>query len=228
MVVVVEPHPVDRFIVQSPISIAPEVGLNSSINSSFPPFGPTVRNSLITMFVAGVSAVVVGVGVRVGVSVIVEVRVIVVVGVIVVVDVMVGVNVTVGVEVTVPVSVIVAVAVEVGARVFRGVGVPSVKSKSLLFVSIDPLPFRKTAVVLLAAGAAPLPSKKLAVPYPTRSTIFARSGAVHGVLPPLHAKPIVVLANITFPFDALISIAPVASGSGIGLVPDPFESNCTR
>ena len=61
------------------------------MNSSFAPFGPIVRNSLMTMLVAVVSAVLVMVGLRVREGVVVTVKV--------------GVAVRVGVKVTVGVKV---------------------------------------------------------------------------------------------------------------------------
>lgn len=225
-----DPQPLDFSIVQFPIGIVEFVGLYSSMNSSFPPLGPTVRNSLITMFVAGVSAVTVGVGVLLGVGVIVDVGVIVVVGVMVVVgvivgeSVMVGVNVMVGVGVTVPVSVIVDVTVEVGDNVFRGTGLPSVKSRLLLSVSIEPLPFRKSAVVLLGAGASPAPSLQSAVvPYPTKSTTLASNGQ------PLPLNAVVAFKSATFPAVALMLVVVlVQSGVGSVIPLPPPEPNWIR
>ncbi len=43
--------------------------------------------------------------------------------------------------------------------VLRGAGAPAAKSAALLFVSAQPPALRETALVLLAAGAAPGPSK---------------------------------------------------------------------
>ena len=51
-----------------------------------------------------------------------------------------------------------------GDAELRGLGAPAVKSVELLFVSVQPLSARNAAVVLLRAGAAAEPSKKLAVP----------------------------------------------------------------
>src|SRR5688572_6105554 len=51
-----------------------------------------------------------------------------------------------------------------GDAVFRGVGVPAAKSALLLSVSTQPPLFRRPAVVFESVGAAPLPSKKLALP----------------------------------------------------------------
>ena len=44
-----------------------------------------------------------------------------------------------------------------------GSGTPAVKSAALLSVSVAPPPFRRSEVVLLGAGAGPVPSKQLAV-----------------------------------------------------------------
>ena len=61
------------------------------------------------------------------------------------------------------------------SRDARGFGSPIVKSATLLLVSIAPSPLRSAAVVLdrAAVGA---PSKQLALPYPTRSTIAGFAG----------------------------------------------------
>src|SRR2546429_6783073 len=48
-------------------------------------------------------------------------------------------------------------------RLFRGLGAPVAKSELLLFVSVQPLLIRTTAVVLLGADVAAVPSKQLAV-----------------------------------------------------------------
>ena len=45
----------------------------------------------------------------------------------------------------------------------RGVGLVAMKSALLLFVSVQPSDLRMIAVVLLAAGAGPLPLKQVAV-----------------------------------------------------------------
>lgn len=51
-----------------------------------------------------------------------------------------------------------------GEAELRGAGVPVIKSELLLLLSVQPLPLRRMAVVLLGVGAGPEPSKKLAVP----------------------------------------------------------------
>src|SRR5690349_17969453 len=50
-----------------------------------------------------------------------------------------------------------------GEAVFRGVGAPVEKSAALLSLSMQPEPFRRSAFVFDGAGAAPGPSKQLAV-----------------------------------------------------------------
>ena len=77
-------------------------------------------------------------------------------------------------------------------------------------------------------GAGPVPSKKLAVPKPTRSTICANCAAEHGVLEPLHARPVVVFARITLPAPPAMLIEPDASGVGSGLPFAPPDACCTR
>jgi hypothetical protein len=106
-----------------------------------------------------------------------------------------------------------------GALLARSTLLSSVSEQSLL---------RMSAVVLLGAGAGAAPSKKSAVPYPTRSTMLARSDGEQGVAPPLHAIPLVVLARITFPAVAPISVEPLASGVGNKLPTEPPDASCIR
>src|SRR5206468_6220463 len=61
---------------------------------------------------------------------------------------------------------------------FRGFGVPLAKAAALSSVSCAPPLLRRSAVVLRRPGAAAEPSKQLAMPYPTKSTIVAPVG--HG------------------------------------------------
>ena len=65
----------------------------------------------------------------------------------------------------------------------------------------------KMEVVLLGAGAAATPWKKLAVPNPTKSTIVELEGEA-----PL--KAVVEFTRATFPVVPLIDIAPVAFAVG--------------
>ena len=46
----------------------------------------------------------------------------------------------------------------------RGFGDGAVKSAPLSFVSVQPLLFRRAALVLLRTGVAPLPAKQVALP----------------------------------------------------------------
>src|SRR6202008_672599 len=55
-----------------------------------------------------------------------------------------------------------------GAALLRGAAAAVAKSALLLSVSVQPLFARKSASVALGAGAVPSPSKKLALPWPTR------------------------------------------------------------
>src|SRR2546430_6959422 len=71
-----------------------------------------------------------------------------------------------------------------GEEVLRGLGAPAVKSAALLFVSVHPSVARKSAVVVLGAGAG-LVSEQVAVdPYPATSMKFVpdREGTVNGVV----------------------------------------------
>src|SRR5207237_10149708 len=58
-----------------------------------------------------------------------------------------------------------------GDALLRGIGPAMMKSLKLLFVSTQPLFLRMAAVELLSDGVA-APSKQLALPYPTRSTML--------------------------------------------------------
>ena len=95
---------------------------------------------------------------------------------------------------------------EGGEALLRGDGAPRVKSEPLLFVSTHPPPARVIAVVLLSRAAA-VPSAKVAVPYPTRSTICGSLGAD----PLSKGDP---ETRATFPDAALSPIPPAASGAG--------------
>src|SRR5262245_40161627 len=63
------------------------------------------------------------------------------------------------------------------AALLRGVGAPVAKSEAFTSASVQPPSARRAAVVLLGAGAAPLPSKQFAVPLnPMKSTTPAPNG----------------------------------------------------
>src|SRR6266542_323952 len=64
-----------------------------------------------------------------------------------------------------------------GAPLLRGSGTKIRKSAALSFVSVQPPALRRSAVVLLGAGARPEPSKQLAVvPEPTKAAILVAKG----------------------------------------------------
>lgn len=99
-----------------------------------------------------------------------------------------------------------------GDALFRGLGTPAEKSVELLFVSVQPLAARKTAVVFDGAGVGPVPSKQLAAaPKPTKSTM-AKVGEVGHEVP--EVITVVELNNATFPAVADILIVPVTSAVG--------------
>ena len=94
----------------------------------------------------------------------------------------------------------------------RGLGVPAVKSALLLSVSVAPLLARRSAVVVLGAGAGEL-SEQLAVePKPTKSMIALLDGQAP-------ESAVVLLTRATLPAVALIAIVPVVSGVGMALTP---------
>jgi hypothetical protein len=66
-----------------------------------------------------------------------------------------------------------------GDALLRGAAAAVAKSALLLSVSVQPFAARKSASVVLGAGAVPEPSKKFAAPWPTRSTICASCVALH-------------------------------------------------
>src|SRR6266852_603355 len=80
----------------------------------------------------------------------------------------------------------------VGEALFRGFGVPALKSVALLSVSVRPFAARSTAVVLPGAGVEPVPSKHVVLPKPTKSMIVAPVGQA-----PLSAA--VTLTSATLP-----------------------------
>ena len=96
----------------------------------------------------------------------------------------------------------------------RGAGATAVTSVPFWLVSVQPLPPRRAAVVLLRVGAAAVPSKKFAVPKPTRSRISDDCAEEHAVEPPLQASAVVELARITLPAVPDIALVPLASTVG--------------
>ena len=96
-----------------------------------------------------------------------------------------------------------------GEELFRGAGLPRVKSLELSFVSVQPLPLRIAAVVFESTSVGPLPSKQFALPKPTKSVALGHV--------PVSAA--VESTRATFPLVADIVIVPVASGVGRLTVP---------
>src|SRR5205085_2240488 len=104
-----------------------------------------------------------------------------------------------------------------GEAVLRGLGAPVAKSDAFWSVSVQPPLARRSDVVLLGAGAAPTPSKQLAVPpKPILSRIVASVGHA-----PLSA--VVTLTSATLPAVPDMAIVPVVSGVGRGdpMAPPP-------
>src|SRR5574341_1043183 len=96
----------------------------------------------------------------------------------------------------------------VGEEVLRGFGAPVAKSAALFSVSVQPLLPRRSAVVLLGAGAA-LPSMQVVpVPKPRKSTIVPPNGQ------PEPVSSVVLLTSATLPAVADMAIEPVAFGVG--------------
>jgi hypothetical protein len=95
---------------------------------------------------------------------------------------------------------------------FRGDGDGVEKSARLLSVSVQPLATRNSAM-LFVSGAADAPSKQLAAPYPTKSTM-----PVPGQAPD---REVALLTSANLPAIALKLIPPLASGVGRLAVPLP-------
>ena len=89
-----------------------------------------------------------------------------------------------------------------GDEVLRGLGAPAVKSAELLFVSVHPSVARRSAVVVLGAGAGLVSEQVAPDPYPTTSMTFVPDG--HPTL-----NGVVVLATKTLPTVAFIAIVSV-------------------
>src|SRR2546422_6327478 len=105
---------------------------------------------------------------------------------------------------------------------FRGPGEPAKKSFALLFVSVQPLFFLITAVVLFKVGVGPLPSKQFAVlPKPTKSTTLesgSGQGPINGAVPGL------VIA--IFPDKPIFNGGRTKSGNNGSGWPLPVGPNC--
>ena len=109
----------------------------------------------------------------------------------------------------------------------RGAGVPVAKSVLLLWVSVQPLAARSNAVMAVLVGPT-LPSKKLASPKPTRSTIWLSWVASQGLAAlPLHVSPVATVATMTLPLVPERLMPPVASGVGRS-APAALPASLTR
>src|SRR6218665_88870 len=112
----------------------------------------------------------------------------------------------------------------------RGSGAPASKSPPLLSVSVQPAFLRSRAelvTVELVAGPT-VPSKKFAVPQPTRSTIWADWAVEHGVEPPLQASAAEVLARMPLRAVPDMFDEPLASSVGSAAPTLPPEAILTR
>ena len=89
----------------------------------------------------------------------------------------------------------------VGEAVLRGSGVPVAKSLLLLSVSVQPLPARSTARVLLGAGDGEVSEQLAALPKPMKSTTAPPSGQ-------LPVSVVWLLTSATLPAVPLIGIVP--------------------
>ena len=101
-----------------------------------------------------------------------------------------------------------------GALLLRGMGPMTTKSFELLSVSMQPLPLRTPAVVLLSAAMGVV-SKQLGVPAPPYPNMSAIPFPV-GHSP---ESTVVLATSAIFPEVAPILMAPVISAAGRGVVP---------
>ena len=103
----------------------------------------------------------------------------------------------------------------------RGLAAAAAKSVELLSVSVQPLPFRISALVVLGAGATAVSKQVAVLPYPIKSTIVAPEGQA-----PLSA--VVLLTSATLPAVAAMAIVPGASAAGILFTPFAPAPSPTR
>src|SRR5437762_9295283 len=116
-----------------------------------------------------------------------------------------------------------------GDALLRGIGPAMMKSARLLFVSTQPFTLRIAAVVL-ARTAVGFPSKQLALPYPTRSTMLLPAGqtlpfsgavsATRATLPLLAPRAIPGAGGLV-----PLRVVSITSAAGKGVVPPlPWDS----
>lgn len=163
----------------------------------------------------GVSvSVAMGVNVTVGVSVFVGVKIEVAVSVAIGMSVLVGVSDGIVVFVGALVDVLVEVdelQILVACAVLRGPGEPVAKSELLLSVSVQPPEARALDVVFECADSA-VPSKLLAPPYPTKSTILEFGKQSPLELP--QDNVVVSFESATLPPETDMFVVPLASVAG--------------
>ena len=117
------------------------------------------------------------------------------------------------------------------AAELRGLGAAVLKSLEFALVSVQPLLARKSAAVLLKAGAAVLPSKQVAFPKPIKSTTllvfaFGQVAPPKGVVPaapPVSA--VVLVTSAALPPVVAKLVEPVASAAGRAEPTAPPEPN---
>jgi hypothetical protein len=115
-------------------------------------------------------------------------------------------------------------------ELFRGAVAAAVKSAAFWFVSSQPPLLRCADVVFDSVGAAAEPSKKFALPYPTRSMMRACAAGSQEAEPPLHPSEAVPVTSATFPAVPLmlIGVPSVPSGAGSGAPTAAVEASWTR
>jgi hypothetical protein len=114
------------------------------------------------------------------------------------------------------------------SRVARRGSAPALKSAPLLSVSGAATGSSQAGGGIAQCGGSAGPSKKLALPYPTRSTINASCSGGQGVDPPLHPNEVVDwVTRATFPAPAAIAIGVGSTKSGVGkATPFPAPAPC--
>src|SRR5215469_1315208 len=108
---------------------------------------------------------------------------------------------------------------------WRSTSTPA-ESAALSSVSVQPPPARDRELVALPAGAASLPSKSVALPYPTRSSTPDVAEQLPADAP--HESAVALLASATLPPVTARFEVPVASAVGSVAPFVPPEASCTR
>src|SRR3954469_4403852 len=103
-----------------------------------------------------------------------------------------------------------------GEPMLRGSGAAAEKSPPFESVSAQPASVRNAAVAAASVGAAAPPSKKFALPYPTRSRMRTRAAALQGVEPPLQPSDATPVTSATFPAPTAMAIGVASTRSDPG------------